>query len=246
MKNYFWADFHRIMTKKSRIFLVILLAAAEGMFILKDILSDRNIIEATNNIGRLDLLYINGIMLANIWISFGDDIRAKSMQAALGIGIKRYQIVITKWMTMIGISVLDIAFLMAVQVIPLMAAGRLAGGFVMEQMIFRQISNILLIIVMMPLTMTVLFQTQKAILGVLAYTYLTLGITDFMISMAVANKIVQKFQLWNIGAADQVSIFLSKLLIGQFDIRNFLMIVCYFAFGLGAAIYLFQKKELDF
>ena len=40
--------------------------------------------------------------------------------------------------------------------------------------------------------------------------------------------------------------FISKLWIGQFDIRNFLMIVLYFAIGFGATIYLFRRKELDF
>lgn len=246
MKNYFRADFHRIMTKKSRIFLMMLLAAVDLISILKAMLSDRSVMELTNKVGGLDLWYISGIMLVNIWISFGDDIRAKSMQAALGIGIKRYQIVITKWLTMMAAVVLDMAILNALQLIPLLVAGKLAGGFVLEQVIFGQISAVVMIAVVMPLTMIVLFQTQKVVLGVLAYIYLTLGITNLIISMTAANKIVQKFQLWKIGVAEQVTLFFTKLLIGQFDIRNFLMVVCYFVIGFGATIYLFQKKELDF
>ena len=80
----------------------------------------------------------------------------------------------------------------------------------------------------------------------IAYVYLTMGVTSGILSMAIANKLVQKFQLWNIGVADQINIFSSKLFIGQFDIRNFLMVLFYFALGFRVTIYLFNKKELDF
>lgn len=225
---------------------MVLFAIADVLFMVKAISSGRNVIEMTNEVGNTDFLYINGIMLVNIWISFWDDIRAKSMQAALGMGMKRYQIVLAKWLNITLIAALDMTVLTVLQFIPLIAAGKLAGSFVIGQVILGQISGVLLVAIEMPLVMIVLFQTQQAVLGVIAYVYLTMGVTSGILSMAIANKLVQKFQLWNIGVADQINIFLAKLFIGQFDIRNFLMVLFYFALGFGVTIYLFNKKELDF
>ena len=246
MKNYFKADFYRVLTKKSRICLVVFLAVTEVLLMVKSITLGRNAIELTNSVGNLEFLYVDGIMLANIWISFGDDIRAKSMQAALGTGIKRWQIVLTKWLSITLIAAIEISVLTVLQFLLLIASGKIAGSFVIEQVICGQLLLILMVAIVMPLTMIILFQTQKAILGVLVYFYLIMAMTSSILDMAVGNTVVQKFQLWNIGAVNQAAIFLGKLLIGQFDIRNFLMLVFYFAIGFGGTMYLFRKKELDF
>lgn len=246
MKNFLRADFHRIMTKRIRILMMILLALADIIYMFSTVSSDKNIIEMTNRVGGLDFIYGNIIMLLNILISYGDDMRAKSMQAALGYGMKRQQIVFVKWINLALMIILDMLFLTVIQFIPLIITGKLAGTFVVGQVIVSQISLVFVSIISITLAMIVLFQTQKAVLGVLVYIYLSMGGTSSIISIAVMNNFVQKFQLWNIGAADQMNIFISKLWLGQFDIRNFLMVTLYFAIGFGVTIYLFRKKELDF
>lgn len=246
MKNYLSADFHRIMTKKIRIILILLLGIADLIWMFMRIPADSNAIQATSEVGRLDLIYVNILMLSNLLISFGDDIHAKSMQAALGSGIKRHQIVLAKWLNLVLLSAIDIGFLTFLQFIPLLMMKRLASSFVIWSVIFGQISAVLSIALVSALTMIVLFQTQKALLGVFAYVYLTMNLTSGIVSIAATNPLVQRFQLWNIGAVSQMETFLFKLMIGQFDFRNFILVVLYFALGLGGAIYLFRKKELDF
>lgn len=246
MKNYLSADLHRIGKKKFRIFLVLVLAIIDIATTFSGILSDKNIILLTCEIGKSDLLYFYVIMLVNLMISFRDDIHAKSMQAALGTGLKRSEIVFVKWLSLAMISFSDLLFLFLVQLIPRMVTHKLAGSFVVANAIKGQFSYFMTILVVLPLVMIVIFQTQKAILGVLFYVYLTLNCTSGIISMAASNPIVQRFQLWKIGTMDQVSDFLTKLTFGQFDIRNFLMLAIYFAIGFGGTIYLFRRKELDF
>lgn len=246
MKNFIRADFHRIMTKRIRILLMILLAIVNVISVLKGISDNKNIIEMTNEVGGLNILYMYGIMLINIFVAYGDDFRARNMQVALGMGVKRHQVVLAKWITLSIIVALDILTLTVLQFIPLIVTGKLAGSFVVGHAIMGEIVTVFTILVAMSLTMIVLFQTQKAILGVLVYIYLTVSATYSIISVAAMNRFVQKFHLWDIGAVNQVDIFISKLWIGQFDIRNFLMVVLYFAIGFGATIYLFRRKELDF
>ena len=246
MKNFMSADLHRIMTKKIRVLLVALLAIIEVISVLKGISGDKNTIEMTLEVGGLDIGYTCVIMLINIFIAYGDDIRAKSMQSALGMGLKRHQLVVAKWFDLSAVIILDMLFLTIVQFIPLIVAGKLAGSFVVGQVIVNQISVTLAMILSMTLTMIILFQTQKAILGVLMYAYITFQISSSILSLAVSNKFVQRFQLWDIGAENQLSMFISKLWIGQFDIKNFLMVVLYFVIGFGVTIYLFRRKELDF
>lgn len=246
MNNYLKADFYRIMTKKVRIVLMLLLGIVDFIHVYVRAQTAPNVIEATNKIGDMDFVYLNIIMLVNILISFRDDLRAKSMQAALGNGVKRYQVVLVKWINLVLMAALDTTFLTILQFIPLVARNRLASSFVVGRVLLSQFEAVFIIAIATALTLIVLFQTQKALFGVLAYTYLTLDMTSAIITMAISNKLVQKLQLWNIGAVNQMETFLTKLSFGQFDFRNFIMIAFYFALGLGGAIYLFRKKELEF
>lgn len=246
MKNYLKADFHRIMTKKSRIILMVLWGLVDFIQVFSHAQSAPNAIAATNYVGSLDFIYLNIIMLGNILVSFRDDFRAKSIQAALGSGVKRYQIVLTKWINMVLMAFLDITFLTILQFIPLIVLNCLGNSYAVGLALTGQYALLFLIAIAMSITLIVLFQTQNGILGVLAYVYLTLDITSLLVHMAISNKLVQRFQLWNIGSVDQMQTFLGKLDIGQFDFGNFIMIIFYFALGIGGAIYLFRKKELDF
>lgn len=246
MKNYLYADFHRIMTKKSRIFLTFLLGIIDFIVVFMRARSAPNDIQATYEIGNFDVIYMIIIVMITIMISFQDDFRAKSMQAALGNGVKRHQIVLVKWFNLILISVLSLVFLTILEFIPLIILNRVSNSFVISQVLLNQLIIICTIAVTTALSLLVLFQTQTALLGVLAYAYLTMSITSILFFMAISNKLVQRFQLWNIDAADQMKTFLTKLSFGQFDIRNFLILAFYFALGIGGSIYLFRKKELDF
>lgn len=246
MGNFVRADFHRIMTRRTRIILMILMAAGECLFLVFKSLQDtNNMIQVTLGIGKWELVYIFGIMLVNILVIYGEDLNAKSMQVAIGIGIERHQIVIAKWISMVLMVVLDVTFLTVIQFITVAAVGKLAGGFAVELVVMGQIAEILQIIMVTTLTMILIFQMQKAIFGVLAYIYMMLNITGSVIQLGIQNKIVQRFQLWTIGVANQSTIFSSKLEIGEFDIRNFAMLLMYLFIGIGGTIYLFRKKEIE-
>lgn len=246
MKNYLNADFHRILTKRFRIILMSILTIANILYIIQHIASDKNVLLLNTEIGGLDLIYLLIVVITNMLISFRDDLRAKSMQAALGNGVKRHQIVFVKWINLAIITCLDLAFLTFVQFLPLIITHKVAGSFTVGTVIFKELVSAFTILITLPLAMIIIFQTQKALLGILFYVYLITGCTSSIITMALSNNLVQRFQLWNIGAVDQISTFLSKLWLGQFDIRNFLMVAFYVAIGFGGTIYFFRKKELDF
>lgn len=247
MKNYINADFRRITAKKSRILLLIFLAAIQIIFLFyTGAIKNKDAIWMTYQIGGLDLLYMFIIMLDNILISYRDDFQAKSMQAALGLGLTRRQVVLSKWITMSMIIVIDFIFLDGAQFITVIVLGKMVGGFVLSHTVILLLSNLILILLSMTLAMTILFYAQNTILGILAYLYITLGVTESIISMAIKNGFVQKFQLWNIDASNQITCFMDRLLIGQFDIRYFLGILLYFVIGIELSVYLFKKKELNF
>lgn len=247
MKNYISADFHRIATKKSRILLMVLLIVGSMVYMLygETTVGD-DVIRITTGIGKLDFLYAWGIMLIIILISYGDDFRAKSMQVALGMGLTRRQVVFSKWISMTAIIMIDGLFLDGAQFAVVIATGKLAGSYVIWHTIYSLILNVLTIIMAMTLTMIILFQTQNAILGVLAYFYVVVGATDSIISMAAENSIVQRLHLWNIDVMNQMNRFIEGLQIGQFDIKSFLIVALYAVAGFELTIYLFKKKELDF
>lgn len=246
MKNFFKADFYRVMTKKSRIFLLILMAAGDiGYLVYQASKASNNAIQVTMKIGNPELIYMYFIAMSNLFIIYRDDFRAQNMQVAIGIGVERWKIVVAKWLTTTMVILIDITFLTAVEFAVVISEGKLAGGFAVSLVIMSQIETVIQIVLASTLAMVIIFQMQKAIWGVLAYLYVAAGITSQIISVAAGNRIVQKFQLWNIGAADQGASFVGKLMIGEFGIGNFLMVLLYLAIGIGGSIYLFSKKEVE-
>lgn len=247
MKNYINADFHRIEEKKSRFLLLMLIAVIQIAFLLySGLAKHKDAFSMTNEIDGVDTLYMVIIMAYNILLSYGQDFQAKAMQSALGMGLTRRQVVLSKWISMSLIIVADFLFLGVVQFTTVIALGKLAGGFTLSRTITTLFSRLIMLILSMTLTMIVLFYTQNVLLGILAYFYIILGVTSSIIDIAIKNPIVQKLQLWNIDVTNQVPGFMDRLLTGQFDIRYFLGILLYFIIGIELSVYLFKKKELDF
>lgn len=246
VKNFFKADFYRVMTKKSRIFLMILMAAGElGYLAYQASKAGNNAIQVTMKIGNMELIYLYFIALSNLFIIYRDDFRAQNMQVAIGIGVERWKIVVAKWLTTTMVILIDITFLTAVEFAVVISEGKLAGGFAVNLVIMGQMETVIQIVLASTLAMIIIFQMQKAIWGVLAYLYVSAGITSQILSAAAGNRIVQKLQLWNIGAGDQGTAFIGGLMIGEFNIGSFLMVVLYLVIGIGGSIYLFSRKEIE-
>lgn len=245
MKNYFKADFHRIMTRRSRVlFMLLLTVYALGNLVIKA--GTKDAVYMTAEVQNVLLFYGTVMVLINLFTVYGDDFRAGSMKTAIGLGLERWKIAGMKLFSFSMASAWDLVFLLTVQCLALLSVGKLTGGFVLFGVLLSYLETWAQMVMWMSLVSIILFWKQNVILGVLAYIYLMMDTTGFVIGLAVNNPIVAKFRLWKIGSGSQLTRFFNHLLIGQFDVIPFLGILLYTGAGIGIAIYLFQKKELDF
>ena len=245
MRNYLKADFHRIMTKKSRALLMLLLTVyAIGSLAIKA--GTKDALYMTSEIANVLLAYGIAMLIVNLFTVYGDDFRAGSMKTAIGLGLERWKIVVAKVFILSVTTALDLVFLLAVQMVFLAVLGKLTGGFIFASVVIYYVETWAQIVMWTSLASIVLFWKQKVILGILVYIYLMLNVTEDLISMAANNPIVGKFQLWKLSSGTQIEQFFYRLFIGRFDVVSLLGILIYAGAGIGIAIYLFHKKELDF
>ena len=247
MGNFIKADVYRIMTKRSRIVLMLLFVLVRMIRLFSKMASPEiNIYEATDQIGGFDVIYVMIMMLVNLFIIYGDDIKARSMQVAIGLGMKRTQIVIAKWISMVIVVSSDLLFLTILEFAGVGISGKLASGYMVTTVLLGRLDTLLEIIMSVTLSMGVTFFTQKIVLGVFVYLIVILCGLNSIVRCFASVEIVRRLRLWQISAVTQLEIFQSKLYLGLFDWKSFVIILIYLALGFGVTMRLFKKKELDF
>ena len=243
---YMRADFGRIGRRIPRLIVLGLLYIALSAALV-------SISRADVEIAPLMILaehYVVGflpLVIGTIELSviLGDDFHAKTMQQAIGMGIGRTKIVLTKLCDLAVLMLLDIAILGAL----LFAAngvfqlgmsadtGRelvlwLAGAWV-KSVAYGSLSLI------------IGFYAQNALFAILVYIALSSGIANKMLSMVLGVKALSALHLDRFLLTTEINTFFTHALLGHFDAAALIVILIYIAGGAAAAAYLFKNTELE-
>ncbi len=128
MKNFIKADFLRVFTKPLRyVMLVIFTINLIGILIYQSV-NGYSDISMTNIMVGGNPIYGMLVMLVYIFTIFGDDFRAKNLQAAIGMGVSRYQVVLGKFVTYSTVMVIDLLFFTLLHTIIVTIMGQLVTG----------------------------------------------------------------------------------------------------------------------
>jgi hypothetical protein len=246
MLNYLAADIKRIFRRIPRLIVILLLA-----LILLGVMGVTRLMGGepasyANNIGTYIGVLSFAVGLTELLAVFGDDFRAKSMQAAIGIGISRPQVVVSKLLEMMLMSAIDLVFfgVVAVALVGAFSAGLDAGQLI--TIVLELLVEWIRIISFTNLTMILMFFMQSTGLGTLLYLALQIGFLNLAIgAMALvpgfSNLHIDSFTLTTF-----LDAFKEALLAGKCDFSALLGILVYFAAGLTASILVFRKRELEF
>ncbi len=246
MKNFIKADLLRVFTKPIRyvmlcIFGILLL----GILIYQN-MSDYTDVFMTNLMVGGNPVYGIFIMLVYIFTIFGDDFRAKNLQAVIGMGVSRYQVVFGKFITYSTIMTIDVVFFTLLHTLIVAMMGHLVTGEVLVEIFLNLVNELVEGILAMTIAMLVAFLTQSATLASLVYIFMYLNVAGFIMQFLIAFSLVGKLKIPTHYSTPAVQNFINRLWLGFFDVGSFLVIVAYLAVGLGGSILIFTKRELEF
>lgn len=247
MKNYIKADLIRIATHIPRIFL---LAAINVIFVL--VVRDSAKYDSFNSVTYLSFIgtycrflpVILGVI--ELVAVYSTDFKAKTMQFAIGIGVKREQVIISKLIEMMAILLLDLAIIIAV----ILVCGAVFGvGFTSWQYmeVFSRFFSIWLkISLFMSITMIAIFFMQGTGLAMILYLIMAGGFSDEIVSMLLSMSFLSPLRLNLILPTSLVDSFLTRMILGNFSIGRFIGILIYIVLGYIATVLIFRKRELEF
>lgn len=252
MVNYILADYKRVVSRIPRlVFLVIYQAIFVGYVLFKWSKAAGNY----NSVALLDHCsfffafgFSNILCLVDFIQSFSFDFSAKTIQVALGIGITRLQVILSKVIQTVLVMFTDFLITFGVFGILCAVTGTSMAGHQIMHVIYNGMGSILLAILSATLVLPLVFRTHNMVMTMVGYYALILGtITSLLRWISRLGPVflarLQLDQFSHDSCADTV---LTNALTGNFQLMPWIGVIVWFAIGIYLTWLLFRKMELDF
>lgn len=246
MINFIKADLLRVFTKPLRCVMLCIFAISMIGILIYQSVSGYTDVSLTSMMVGGNPVYGILVMLAYIFTIFGDDFRAKNLQAAIGMGVLRYQVVLGKFMTYSIIMFIDTISFALVHTLIVGIMGHLVTGEVLIEIFVDLACELLKGILAMSIAMMAAFVSQSVTVASLVYALMYINVLGIAMPYLMVFKMVGELKIPTHYSSIAVQNFVNRLWLGIFDIDSFIVIALYLAVGLGVSILVFSKRELDF
>lgn len=247
MLHYYLADLKRILARIPR---MLSLIAIYGLIIAIVLLvKDENFnsivfMQLAVKCASIGLGFLLGIV--ELMAVFGDDFKARNMQVAIGLGIRRSQVVLVKWMEQMLLVFLDLVFYLLLIVI--------LGLALRLNVILPQYRELLIVLVniwirltcVTSLTMIFLFYVQSSNLSVLIFLIINSGLLTQLLGLTDMVDWMKKLHISQYTMTSMLDVLEARMQLGVASIGTIAAVLFYALAGYGITVYLFQKKELEF
>lgn len=248
MLNYIFADLRRIVRRIPRaIAVTVIIAILAAVLVIYKSTSDQFtsvafVLGVKQYLGFLPVL----IGLVEMMSVFTEDFRAKTMQVAIGIGIPRYQIVLSKIIEAMALVLCD---LLVIAALTLIMAPVLSVSLNASQML--ELSGSLLgiwlgVTAYISLTGILIFFTQGTGIATILYIALASGVINMIFGLIFSIEAIAGLQLQRITLTTMIKQFDANAALGIFNFSTFFGILIYILAGVGITVAVFQKRELEF
>lgn len=249
MTNYIIADIKRVFLKKSFITFIGIYA---GIFLLMMFIysnptftAGAYVLKTKSFLGFFPLL----IGLAIFLSVYYDDFKSKSMQTAIGYGISRHKIVISKFTESIVISILSaLSVCIIILITPMLMKLSLSKAQSAE-LILGVVSEILRTIGYISISAVPAFYTQNAISGTILYVLLSSKTIMLFLTIILGQDIIVNIfgNLSKYIFTQQIYSFFNVLVENsEVKILSIIIILIYMLLPVLISAFSFNKKELEF
>lgn len=263
MMNYVKADMIRIFKRIPRtvLILVTLAAFALGSFIYvsaMNILADPEIAalglgfeadpNAVFNAISYAALYVAGLFgLFELIYVFSDDLKAKTAQIAIGVGVSRVKVILSKFFELLILLATDMVLLLGVSILMSGLLGSMMTGAQIFEMIKSLTFGMLVTnIAYSCLVFILIFTTQSMTLAVLGFLALKFHLVSGALGMTDYIKVLRPLNLGSYTLTTMLGKASAMLEGAAFNLIPILAIVAYMGVALIVTSLIYRKKELEF
>ena len=249
MLNYLIADLNRMSRKKS---LVYTLAAYVGLFFIMVYMIYNPNLDAGGYASKTDMFleFYPLVVGIPIFLSiYSDDFKSKAMQIAIGYGIDRNKIILTKAIETVILAVIS-GVLLGVFVIgvPKILGITLTHEQFLE-LTFGAGIGILKIIVYVGISTILVYHYQNAMYGTISFVLLGSGTVAMILNLILSQQFIVDL-VGNLNEHIFTTLVaiqkLSYITTGKFNITSIIEIILYMVIPVIVSMIIFRKKELEF
>lgn len=247
MSNYIKADLWRMERRLPRIIIIVLFNLVMGGVIIYTSTQD-----TWNSVFFMDRLLL-GVKLAGIlcaiieFISvFSEDFRAKTMQIAIGGGMKRRHVILVKFADFMIAMAGDYILLSLVGIVLALITRVQPNGEQIVDYFITILGYLLSVAGYYSLSLIAVFYLQSVLMPMIVFLVLNCGFAHMLLEYLFKLEAVQPLNLNRFTLSYNADLFMSRLVLGSFKWSAFIAIVIYIAAGYLLSSILFKKKELEF
>ncbi len=246
MKNYWKANCKRILSRKPRIIITLLFfIALDGLMIYSSKNQEWNSVAFMDMLQGYKTILIVALGLIEFIYVYASDLKAKTMQTAIAMGVRRRHVILTKYLDLAVLTIIDLLILTASELIVGAITGAPLQAF--------QIGDLLILIFMTWLSIQayagfaiiVTLFLQNAALGGLVYLILSTKQGYNVLSFVFNLKLIRSLKLSGYLLSPSLNKFQAQILTSNFDFLSFILIVFYIAIAFVLCLRVFRKKELN-
>ena len=246
MKQYIVADLKRIVGRVPYwICMLLLIGYMMTLFLFQSLINWNAVtylVTASAFAGMLPIFFGLLVFIA----VFSADFKAKTMQVAIGTGLSRAEVVLSK---AVEVFVITIAGIVLIGVVVLLA-GVVTGTGMSATQAMEIINSLwvkgVAIISYNYIAMILIFFTQKPGVGTMCYIALATPVVEILVSVINDIKLIKELDIRRFYLASLIDTAHTRLILGTFDIASFIGIAAYIMAGVAVTILLFRKRELEF
>ncbi len=249
MIGYLSCDMHRLLRRFPR--WLMLLLSLGGLALTAAVFGQTGLYGAWSSFAYMaaikamikPLSLIIGVV--ELFFIFGDDLKAKAMQAAIGAGLSRTELVMGKFVEVVLLSLLDVIL----YALFILAFGALfqAGLLPMQ---LRELSvyffiEWLKVVGYMSLTMTLLFYKRSLGLALVLYLALYAKVLHTLARLPLSAKAIDGLHLSRYTLTATIDTLQTYMIGGLSGVGPLLIVLAYCGLGCLIALLLFRKRELE-
>ena len=252
MLNYIRADYKRVISRIPRIVFVLLYQAAFVIFVLiKHNRAAGNYTSVTliDNASTLfGTWFIVVVCLIDFIQSFSFDFRAKTIQVALGIGISRRDVILSKLAQTALVMLTDFIITFGTFCILAAVLGLPLAGHQLNFVLCTGLGIVALAICSVALLLPLVFRTQNMLLSMVGYLFLSTGwITSWVRDLSrMGPEFIARLQLEKYCYDKCIALVQSNAIQHTFQLWPVIGAIAWFTLGIYITWLAFRKMELDF
>lgn len=246
MKGLFFADMNRLNRHFFRwMFLVVFLlvyAYLDYIIVQNGLFGEFSASAFVQGVTKMSSVLPLIVGVVEIFFVFHADLKARVSWAAIGCGVKRPAIVLTKYCEVLLLSFMDVLFYFLLLILISFMTGIHLVAAQYTELIITLFVMWLKIAAYTGLSLIPVFALQGVAVGLLTYIVLFAKIPKYVFEILASSLF--SFEISKYTLTDNLDSIRTYLLGGIVDPRPILITLLYIAAGCGITILIFRRKEL--